>query len=114
MTKLPEWNGKVKHVNEKNFSEEVLKERRPVLVDFWSPSCVPCRVMIPSVESIVDKYNGKVKVVSINVEDSPRLASRLGIQSLPNILLFSNGEVQGQLIGRVSTTKLEGALSPLL
>ena len=113
MTSLPEWNGKVVHANEKNFSKEVLKESKPVLVDFWSPSCRPCRLMIPLVEKIVDKYKGEIKVVTVNVEENPKLASRFGIQSIPNILFFKSGTVQEQILGHTTDKKLDNAILSL-
>jgi thioredoxin 1 len=108
MTKvLPQWDGVVTQVDSHNFEDEVINADKPVLVDFWSPACVPCRNLIPTVEAFAKKYKDSVKVVKVNVEENSALACKYAIGSIPNILLFKGKEVKGQIIGSFRGPKLE-------
>ena len=86
---------------ERNFQDEVINSELPVLVDFWAPWCMPCRLMAPVLESIAGKFKGKLKVVKINTEeaDNRKLAYEYQIQSIPNMKLFKKGEVIQDFIG---------------
>ena len=87
-------------VTEKNFEEEVLNSTTPVLVDFWATWCGPCQMMGPVVEELSETETG-VKFCKVNVDDSPDLAAKYGVMSIPNFVLFKNGNVAGQTIGAV-------------
>jgi len=91
--------GKEIEITEKNFDEEVLKSNIPVLVDFWATWCGPCRMVAPVVGEISEEYAGKIKVGKLNVDDSPSLASKYGVMSIPTLMLFKGGQVIDQLIG---------------
>lgn len=111
---LPEWNGVVKEVGESNFRQEVLDSKVPVIVDFWGPACIPCKRMIPIVESMAVKYKNKISVVRINVEENQSLTGMYSIGTIPNILFFKDGVVQGNLPGTSTVKKIEGEILPLL
>jgi len=86
-------------IDEKQFAEEVLNAGQPVLVDFWASWCGPCRRVAPVLEEIAADYEGKVKVVKVNVDDNPSTASRYGIMSIPTIMLFKDGKPVNTVVG---------------
>jgi thioredoxin 1 len=98
-------------LNETNFEAEVLNAAQPVLVDFWAEWCGPCKMIAPVLDEIAREQAGKAKVAKVNVDDSPGLAARYGIQSIPTLLYFAGGEVRDQTIGvtgkKVIVSKLE-------
>lgn len=100
-------------VQDVDFVGEVLKSEVPVLVDFWAPWCAPCLAVAPLLEELADEYKGKLKVVKVNVDGSPKTAGNYGVRSIPNLLLFKGGVVQEQFIGGVKKSKLVGAIARL-
>lgn len=84
-----------------NFENEVLKSDLPVLVDFWAPWCQPCLMLAPILDELAEDFDGRLKIckVNIEVEENRGLASKYGIQSIPNMKLFKNGELTGEFIG---------------
>jgi thioredoxin 1 len=91
----------VQDINDGNFENEVINSEIPVLIDFWAPWCGPCRAIAPVVGELATEYAGKLKVVKMNVDDNPLTPSRYGVRSIPNLLLFKNGQVKDQIIGAV-------------
>lgn len=86
-------------VTEKNFEEEVLKSKLPVVIDFWAVWCGPCRIFSPIIDEVSKEYAGKVKFVKINVDENPNLQERYQIMSIPTATLIKNGEVRAISIG---------------
>ena len=101
-------------VNDDAFDAEVLKSSLPVLIDFWAPWCAPCRAIGPVVEELAAQYAGQLKVVKMNVDDNPQTPARYGIRSIPNLIVFRNGEVKDQLIGAVPKAQLVKAIDTVL
>jgi len=94
-------------INDSNFKSEVTDSAMPVLVDFWAPWCGPCRMITPILEELAKEYDGKVKVVKINVDDSPNTAGEYGIRSIPTLILFKDGKVFEQTVGAQSKENLK-------
>lgn len=82
-----------------DFEKEVLQSEIPVLVDFWAPWCPPCRAIGPTLDAIAAEYEGKAKIVKIDVDDEPEVAARYGVSSIPALHLFKGGQQVGQLLG---------------
>ena len=89
----------VKPVNDSEWDQEVLKSGVPVLVDFWAEWCGPCHALAPTVSSIADSYNGRIKVFKLNVDENERTAAKYGVRSIPTLMLFNNGSIKEVLIG---------------
>jgi len=88
-------------LNRESFATEVLSSSTPVLVDFWAPWCMPCKMMAPILDEIAAELNGQVKITKINTEDinNQELAQEYQIQSIPNLKLFKDGKVVAEFIG---------------
>lgn len=85
-------------VTAKNFEEEVLKSDKPVLVDFWATWCGPCRMVSPLVDQLAEEHS-EYKFCKVNVDEETSLASRFNIMSIPNLVVFKNGDVVSQSAG---------------
>ena len=94
-------------VNDSNFKSEVTDSEIPVLVDFWAPWCGPCKMIAPVLEELAKEYDGRVKVVKLNVDDSPNTASEFGIRSIPTLILFKEGKVFEQTVGAQNKENLK-------
>ena len=100
-------------INETNFESEVLLSNQPVLVDFWAEWCGPCKMLAPVLEEIANEQVGRIKIAKVNVDENPALAARFGIQSIPTLLYFANGELRDQTIGVVSKRAIVSKLEKL-
>ena len=101
-------------VTDNSFQQEVLESTMTVLVDFWAPWCGPCRMVAPVVEEISDQYDGQVKVVKVNTDENPNVASQYGIRSIPTLMIFKDGQRVDMVVGAVPKTTLANTLEKYL
>ena len=97
-----------------NFEQEVLKNDKPVLVDFWAVWCGPCQMQGPIVEEIAKDFAGKAKVGKMNVDENPSVPQKFGIMSIPTLMIFKGGQVVKQFVGVQSKATLTAELNKLL
>jgi len=97
-------------VTTSTFDEEVLGSDKPVLVDFWAEWCGPCHAVAPVLDRIVEERNGELKLVKVNIDEEQDLARRYGIQSIPAMILFKDGEPAAAAVGAQPKGALERSL----
>ena len=99
---------------DKNFKEEVLDSKTPVLVDFWAEWCAPCRIVSPIVEELATEYGGKLKVGKLNVDENGHSAHSYGVMSIPSLLIFKEGKVVKTMIGAQSKDNFKREIDSVL
>ncbi|OYD14605.1 thioredoxin [candidate division WOR-3 bacterium JGI_Cruoil_03_44_89] len=105
----------VKPLNDFSFGQEVLESDIPVIVDFWAPWCMPCRIVSPIVEELTNKYEGRVKFCKLNVDaDGPNTARQYRITGIPTLLIFKNGRIADQIIGAAPKENIAARLDKVL
>lgn len=102
------------HVGDSNFDEEILKDEKPALVDFWAPWCGPCKAIGPTVEALAEQYRDRLKVAKVNIDDNPKTAQTYGVMSIPTLVLFKEGKVLDTLVGLVPKERLEAFIRKAL
>ena len=98
-------------LTKKNFEAEVLKSEIPVLVDFFATWCGPCKMLAPVIEELAEKYEGKVKIRKVNVDEENELAMKYEISSIPTLVLFKEGRVVNTKIGLCSKSEIESMIN---
>lgn len=101
-------------LNENNFKAEVEDAKGSALVDFWAPWCGPCRMMGPIIDNLAVKFAGKVKIAKINVDESPNLAARFNVSSIPTLIFFKNGSAVHTSLGVTPEAELEKQINEKL
>ena len=94
-------------INDASFKNEVTDSAIPVLVDFWAPWCGPCKMIAPVLEEIASEYDGKLKVVKINIDENQTTPSNYGVRSIPTLILFKGGQEVEKIIGAQSKENLK-------
>ena len=93
-----------------NFERDVLQADLPVLVDFYADWCVPCKMMAPIVKELAEKYDGRVRIRKLNIDENPNVTMKYGVMSIPTFILFNNGQKTGSVTGAVSKNELDSML----
>ncbi len=104
----------VTEINDAEFEKQVLQSDTPVLVDFWAAWCGPCRALAPVVDQVASEYNGKLKVMKMDVDRNNMTPGRYGIRGIPALLVFKGGKVAEQIVGYVPKEHIDQALKRVL
>ena len=103
----------VLELTDENFDSEVLSSETPVLVDFWAEWCVPCKAIAPIIDELADDFRGRVKVGKIDTDANKDVPSRFGINAIPTIILFHEGEIVRKFVGVMPKQEFAGELEKL-
>nr|NJM02776.1 thioredoxin [Desulfobacula sp.] len=101
-------------INDDSFEKIVLKSDKPVMVDFWAPWCGPCKAIAPTIEALEKEFGDKMTFVKVNVDDNPISPSKYGVQAIPTLIFFKQGEIADQITGMVAKQKLEETIKSVL
>lgn len=102
-------DSKVREVSNDTF-EQAVQGAKVTLVDFWAPWCGPCRMVAPHVEAVAEKMDGEAGFIKINIDDNPELAQRFGVQSIPTLVIFKDGEETARMVGARGRDDIETAV----
>ena len=94
------------NVGDDTFKSEVLEQATPVIVDFWAPWCMPCKAITPVLENLAKAYEGKVKIVKLNVDDHQQVATQFSVRAIPTLLVFKGGKMVQALTGGQANKKM--------
>ena len=100
----------VLEVTDGNFEQEVLKSEQVVMIDFWAVWCQPCKALAPIVDEVAEIYNGKLKVMKMDVDKNTSTPNRYGVRGIPTLLVFKDGVVKEQIVGRVPKETIQKAV----
>lgn len=103
-------NDLIKHVTDATFEAEVLKAAGPVLVDYWSEWCGPCKMIAPVLDDIATTYEGKLTIAKLNIDDNQETPAKHGVRGIPTLMLFKNGNVEATKVGALSKSQLQAFL----
>jgi thioredoxin 1 len=101
-------------LNSGNFEKEVTNSARPVLIDFWAPWCMPCKLIAPAVEKLAEEMKGIVNVFKANVDENPEMATDLSIMNIPTLVLFKGGKEVSRIVGVNSKEAIEAKIKSVL
>ena len=102
--------GAVTTLSDSTFDETVAADGAPVLVDFWAEWCGPCKMIAPILEEIAGGYEGRLKILKLNIDNNPNTPRNYGVRGIPTLMLFKNGEVEATKVGAVSKSQLTAFL----
>jgi thioredoxin 1 len=94
------------HVTDDSFDEEVINATGPVLVDFWATWCGPCKMIAPVLEELAGEYEGKLKIVKLDVDANPETAPKFNVKGIPTLIIYKNGNAEARKVGALSKSQL--------
>ena len=97
-------------ITDSSFEKDVLNSSKPVLVDFWAEWCGPCRQIAPSLEELAKEFGAKITVAKLNIDENPKTPQRFNVRGIPTLILFKNGQVEGQKVGALRKSDLAAFL----
>ncbi|HUB91485.1 MAG TPA: thioredoxin, partial [Dyella sp.] len=92
----------ITHISDDTFDHEVLNSETPVLLDFWAEWCGPCKAIAPALEDLAKDYEGKLRIVKLNIDHNQKTPLNFGVRGIPTLMVFKNGKVEATQIGAVS------------
>ncbi|MGB0722005.1 MAG: thioredoxin TrxA [Gammaproteobacteria bacterium] len=101
---------RISHTSDATFQSDVLESDLPVLIDFWAEWCGPCKMIAPILDEIAGDYDGKVKIMKLNIDDNPSVPRQYGIRGIPTLMLYKGGEVEATKVGAMSKSQLTAFL----
>jgi thioredoxin 1 len=104
----------VVHITDANFEDQVVKAGKPVLIDFWAEWCGPCKMIAPMLDEIAGEYRDKLTIAKLNIDENPKTPQRFNVRGIPTLILFKNGQVEGQKVGALRKSDLAAFLDSKL
>ena len=101
-------------IQEDRFDQDILKQPKPAIIDFWAPWCGPCKAMAPAFEALANAYGKQMVFATCNVDENQRMANRYGIKAIPTLMIFNGGDVIHSVTGMVPRGVLEDAIQKVL
>lgn len=96
----------ITHVSDASFEDEVIQAEQAVLIDYWAEWCGPCKMIAPILDEVAKEYDGRLKVVKLNVDDNRVIPTKLGIRGIPTLMLYRGGELVATKVGALSKSQL--------
>ncbi|WDF71367.1 thioredoxin [Novosphingobium sp. KACC 22771] len=97
----------MRHATEQDFDEIVMKNDKPVLVDFWAPWCAPCKALAPTLDEMAEEYAGEMEIVKVDIEANPGLAERFEVRGIPLLIIVKDGAEAARTFGTLSRSRLD-------
>lgn len=104
----------VTHLNDSSFDETIGAAAQPILVDFWAEWCGPCKMISPILDEIASEHPDKITIAKLNIDDSPDIARRFGVMSIPTMIVFENGQESARIVGAKGKAQLLKDLSSFI